>query len=88
MTKIENNAYFGMRNPNFIVDFPENAIFRKIDFSKNRFFAFVESLSQHGPVHFNRAALTLHRRVCEVGGLPECLKFRSVCGLVLFSLPL
>ena len=31
MTKIENNAYFGMRNPNFIVDFPENAIFRKID---------------------------------------------------------
>ena len=31
MTKIENNDDFGMRNPNFIMDFPENAIFRKID---------------------------------------------------------
>ena len=31
MTKIENNDDFGMRNPNFIMDFPEHAIFRKID---------------------------------------------------------
>ena len=37
MTKIENNDDFSMRNPNFIADFPENAIFTIFQFSKNRF---------------------------------------------------
>ena len=29
MTNIENHDDFSMRNPNFIMDFPENAIFKK-----------------------------------------------------------
>ncbi len=49
MTTIENNAYFGMRNPNFIVDFPENAIFRKIDlniFRKIDYFDYLDPSGQ------------------------------------------
>ena len=34
MTKIENNVYFSMRNPNFIPDLPKNAILTIFQFKK------------------------------------------------------